>query len=179
MDMSQEIPFSAEKFLSGFGKEAKLELAAWASSDQAHFDLLVDFVVNGERPARDRAAWVMREAAEQNPQLVVPHLHTLTALLNDESSAAVLRNILGLFQSLDLPETLWGEIADPCFRFLNNPQKPIAVRVFAMTVLYRIVTQIPELKTELQLVIEAHMPFASTGFQARGRKILAALRKLP
>ena len=47
-----------------------------------------------------------------------------------------------------------------------------------MTVLSNIACQFPELKDELIMTIEEHMPFGSAGFVSRGRKVLNRLNKL-
>jgi hypothetical protein len=47
-----------------------------------------------------------------------------------------------------------------------------------MTVLLNIVKYVPELKEELKIIIEDQMPYASAGFQSRGKKTLKALEKI-
>ncbi|MCK5279227.1 MAG: hypothetical protein KAQ62_19445, partial [Cyclobacteriaceae bacterium] len=61
---------------------------------------------------------------------------------------------------------------------LNSGKEPVAVKVFAMTVLFNIVQVYPELSEELEISIEEQMPFCSAGFKSRGRKVLKALSKI-
>ncbi len=91
---------------------------------------------------------------------------------------AVKRNTLKILQFVDIPEDLLGITADICFRLLNDGKEPIAVKVFAMTVIFNIVKKYPELNEELKISIEEQMPFASAGFKSRGNKILKALLKM-
>ena len=57
-----------------------------------------------------------------------------------------------------------------------DDDEPIAVKVFAMTVAANICKHEPELKNELQLVIEDQLENASAGFRARAKKVFKQLR---
>jgi len=59
---------------------------------------------------------------------------------------------------------------------LENKKEPIAIRVFAMTVLANLADTYPEIKGELIAVIEDQMPYGSAGFISRGKKILKKLK---
>lgn len=161
-----------------FSKETRDALVAELASDQVRFDELMELFYAGTEREITRAAWIMRTAGELNPRLIKPHLNRMTQYMRGEVPDAVLRNTLGLFQGIKLPADLWGEVAEVGFDLLNDPKRPAAIRVHAMSTLLNIVKQVPELKQELQLVVEAHLPFGSAGFQSRGKKVLAALRKL-
>jgi len=47
-----------------------------------------------------------------------------------------------------------------------------------MTILFNMTQKIPEIKNELLPIIEDQLPYGSAGFQARGKKIITALKKL-
>jgi hypothetical protein len=87
----------------------------------------------------------------------------------------VKRNTVRLLQYIEIPKKFHGRVADVCFQYLASNEEPIAVRVFSMTVLERIVKENPELKRELQIIIEDHLPFASAGYLSRARKVLKNL----
>jgi hypothetical protein len=93
-------------------------------------------------------------------------------------SDAVKRCIIGILQDADIPEVEEGILADRCFQFLNSAKETIAVKVFSMTVLFRIVKKYPELKMELKESIQSQLPFGSAGFKNRGQKVLKALEKI-
>ena len=79
-----------------------------------------------------------------------------------------------LYQAIQ--SALQGKVVDLCFTFLSDGTQPIAIRVFAMTVLTNIAKENPELKNEIIPLIEDQMPFGSAGFRSRGRKVLQELK---
>lgn len=76
-----------------------------------------------------------------------------------------------ILQFIELPGNLQGRISNLCYDLLNNNAEPIAVRVFAMSVLARLAKEWPELSNELLPVIERNLPYASPAFISRVRKI--------
>lgn len=85
------------------------------------------------------------------------------------------RNTLRVLQDYKIPEELSGLAYDQCFKLLQSPTEPVAVKAFCMQVLYNIVKNIPELKSELADAISKQMPNASAGLKNRGEKILKKL----
>ena len=99
-------------------------------------------------------------------------------MLEPDVHAAVKRNVIRIFQDVDIPRKLAGKIATVCFEMLGSAKEPIAVKVFSMTVLANIARQEPDLKHEICILIDQQMPTGSAGFRSRGRKILKQLEKL-
>ncbi|RMG27975.1 MAG: hypothetical protein D6730_06135 [Bacteroidetes bacterium] len=147
----------------------------YIGEDAASFDELMQVYFEGPAQLTQRAAWAMQFCARKHPPLVTPYLPRMLAFLRGEVHDAVKRNTFRLLEEVPLPEPLWGEIADLAFACLQDPKTAVAIRCFAMSVLYRIVQQVPELGHELRLVIEANMPYGEKAFLARGRKILRLL----
>jgi hypothetical protein len=96
-------------------------------------------------------------------------------LYNDVPDA-VKRNTLRLLQDRELPSEVLGVATDVGFKIMESRAEPIAVKVFAMTMLANICKKVPELKNELKLLIEDQMPYGSAGFRSRGKRILKILR---
>ena len=115
--------------------------------------------------------------ADKHPFLIKPYLPLLVKQLHNPKHDAVKRNVLRILQFIDIPDEVMGELADLCFNFLTSSKEAIAIKVFAMTILERIVRQYPELTQELIIIIEDQMPYGSAGFKSRGTKILKALKK--
>ena len=63
------------------------------------------------------------------------------------------------------------------FELLISRKEPVAVKVFAMTVLYNLSQEIPEIKSELKIVLEDQLPYGSAGFKNRGAKIISKLEQ--
>lgn len=153
-----------------------LELVTYISADAQRFDQLMDLFLHASSRLTQRAARVVDHCVAAHPALIQPYLAVLAQQLNEPVSDTLKRNILRLFQDTPLPEALWGEVADTCFGFLMDTRAAIAIRVFSMSVLLNIVRQVPELKHELQLVLEEQLPYGSPGFVNRAQKTLKALR---
>jgi hypothetical protein len=121
----------------------------------------------------------LSQCVKGHPQLVSPHLNQiLKQAERTDAHDAVKRNVMRLLQHIHIPTKLRGKVADICFQFFTDKKEPIAVRVFAMTVLSNLAKELPELKNELIPLIEDEMPYASAGFISRGRKTLKELSRI-
>jgi hypothetical protein len=87
----------------------------------------------------------------------------------------VKRNVLVVFEALEVPDNLDDELADICFNYLAKPNEAIAIHCAAMTILEKICRKIPELKPELRLLIEAYFEHGTAGFKSRAKKVLKKL----
>lgn len=146
--------------------------------DPTEFAKLMALYTEGDFWLTQRSAWAVRAVGDKSPHLLRPYIPKLISMLSKEHHDAVPRNNLSLMAAWDIPEEHWDELYAICFEILENPNKPIAVRVHAMQNLANIASKLPDLIPELCLVIEAHLPNGSRGFQARGRKLLKQLRKI-
>lgn len=171
MDIRQEITSPA-------GQEQAQKIANFVDNDQEKFDGLMEIFYAGPYRLTQKAAWVMSHCVDQHPTLIVPHFKKMISVLKNSPSDAVKRNIVRAWQFVSIPDAYLDDVVDLCFTFLSTQQEPVAIKVFSMTVLLNITHQIPELKKELQMVIEDQMPYGSAAFRSRGRKVLRALGKM-
>lgn len=167
-----------EELLKEHSKHHTVYLKNKIGPNQASFDALIYLFLGDEYRVTQRAAWVVSHCIDEYPRLIDKHLKSVIENLQKPVHIAVKRNTLRLLQFIDIPEELIGLTADLSFNFLNSGKEPIAVKVFAMTVLFNIVKKYPELDYELKISIEEQMPFGSGGFRSRGKKILKALSKV-
>lgn len=135
------------------------------------------FLSNEYRLAQ-RAAWSVSWAAEQKPAIIKPYIKDLVALLEKkEVHNAVIRNSVRILQKIEIPGSLHGEVMNSCFRFIESPSTPIAIRVFSLTTLHNLSALYPEIKPELKLLIEELWEHETAAFRSRGKKILKQLEK--
>jgi hypothetical protein len=166
-----------KEVLKEHSKAQMMKIVHYVGANHKRFAELVTVFLNGPYRVTQRAAWPISNCVEQQPELVKPHLKKMIHFLAKEGEHdAVKRNILRFLQFVSIPKSLQGKTADLCFGFLSNTKEPVAIRVFAMTVLANLATQNPELKNEIIPIIEDQMPFGSAGFISRGRKILKELK---
>lgn len=163
-------------------KAQKDRIAEYVGHNSERFSIFMKIFLGGEEPLPQRAAWCLDVIYRNNPiatQRFFPEL--IERLADDSAHDAVHRNILKIFESepIDvLDEELQGRLIDLCFGFLANLQRPIAIRAYSMTVLYKFCLVYPEFSSELKLLIEENMKYGSAGIKSRGRKTLKALEKL-
>lgn len=159
-------------------KTNALKITKYIGRDPERFQVLMDIFFGESYRLNQRSAWVINFCAEAHPDLFQPYLGKMIHNLRNDVHDAVKRNTLRMLQNYDVPEEYMGELADSCFEFLASNKEPIAIKVFSMSVLANIVEKFPELRNELQVLIEDQMPYGSAGFKSRGKKILARLQKM-
>ena len=167
-----------ELLLLEHSKENMLRVATEIESNPELFGELMKILMSDNVRETQHAAWAMSHALELRPDLATPYIGELVAALNKPVHDAVIRAITRYLQTADLPEDLHDSIWDSCSRLLMSAQTAIAPKVFAMTILARIVELWPELSSELRFMIEEQMPFGSAGFRNRGNKVLKKLEDL-
>lgn len=158
-------------------KAQALKIKAYIGQDPQRFGQLMDLFPHSSCRVVQRASQVIIYCITAHPALIQPHLSVLAQQLGQPVSDTVKRNILRMMQDIVLPEALWGEMADRCFGFLMDKKAAIAIKVFAMTVLFQLTKQVPELKEELKLVIEDQLPCGSPAFVNRAQKVLRSLAR--
>ena len=164
------------RILSAATKDQALDVAKSIGDNRESFELLMNLFLSTQYRECQRAAWILGQVVDEFPEMILPYLPTLLDRLRDPfAHDAVKRNTVRALQFIDIPEDLWGETVDVCFKLLRSGQEPIAVKVFAMTVIFNICRSVPEISEELKITIEDQLPFSSAGFKNRGSKILRAL----
>ncbi len=150
-------------------------IANFIGNDAAKFEELMRLFMSSHYRTNQRSAWVLSKCADKYPELIAPHIEPLIKNLKEDIHVAVKRNTLRVLQEIEIPKDLWGLTVDICFNTLASNQEPIAVKVFAMSVLHNIAQKEPDLKNELKMIIEDQLPYGSAGFKSRAKKILKQL----
>lgn len=163
--------------LDSEGKDDVKAIADYIGTDTDRFHELMQLFLYDEWRVCQLSGWVLSKCTDMHIRMILPYIGEMVKNLRKPSHDAVKRNTLRIFQNIEIPEAQFGEVIDLCFGFLANPQEPIAMRVFSMTVLHNACKREPDLSNELRLLIDAHMEDASAGFKSRGRKILKALER--
>ncbi|HRI78954.1 MAG TPA: hypothetical protein PLR06_05400 [Cyclobacteriaceae bacterium] len=149
----------------------------YVGNNPIRFKELVDTFLKGPYRVTQRAAWPLSYCVESHPALIKPHLKSIINNLKTPGiPVSVKRNTIRLLQFIPIPRSLHGTVAEIGFNFLSDPKETIAVRVFSMTVLAHIAKEQPDIRKELQIVIEDQLPFGSAGFVSRANKVLKQLK---
>lgn len=144
--------------LSALEKEHSKSLTAaivnYIGNDKKRFKELMDVFLKGEYRLTQRAAWPLSYAGIAEPKLVKPYIGQLIKKLNAPGQhPAIPRNILRLFQEIEIPEKYQADLLDACFRIIQNPSLPVAIIAFAITTAAKLCRPFPELRNELLLVL--------------------------
>ncbi len=158
-------------------KAQTIKIADYVGVNKAYFKKLVEVYLAGPYRITQRAAWPLSLCVERHPELILPHL---TQILNHAARPnvhdAVKRNTVRLLQFIEIPSRYLGKAANLCFGYLKNRKEAIAIRVFSMTVLNNLSVKEPDLRKELELLIEDELPYASPAFRARARRTLKEIK---
>ncbi|MBA4852590.1 hypothetical protein [Emticicia sp. BO119] len=163
-----------------FSKAQVTRIAGYIGADTDRFAVLMNIFLRGQYINTQKAGWVLSECADEYPFLIIPYFRNFIQKLQEPfASDSVKRNIIRVWQYVDVPDEYIDDIYDICFGFINS-NEAIAIRVFSMTVCYNIARKIPELKHELRLIVEDMLMKNQDGSAAiisRGKKILTDLKK--
>jgi hypothetical protein len=162
-----------QSLLAEHSKPQTMRIVEFIGADEKRFAELMKIFFAGEYRLTQRAAWPLNYCAERHPDLIQPYLPKLLNCLNrDDVHDAVKRNIVRLLQFIEIPKKSHAKVYSLCIDLLDDPNEPVAVRVFAMTVAARIAKSEPALLKELQLIVQQSLPHATAAFRSRARKIL-------
>lgn len=141
---------------------------------------LIDCALSDDQLLSSRAMWVLGHCSDLDSQAVEPYYNVLIENLEKPGlHNGVVRNTLRLFQEQVPPEKYQTFLLDKCYGYISDPAEAIAVRAFAIRVVYLIAEAYPELLSELKTVL-SHLPEQeeSPGIRSRVRNTLKAIAKL-
>jgi hypothetical protein len=151
----------------------------YIGNDEIRFGELVRLFFKDEYRLTQHAAWPMSYCIRNHPFLARPYLKKFIDRLSDrDSHPASRRNIIRLFQFVEIPKRLQGKLMDICFQFVSNPDEAIAVKAFSLRVLENLSSIYPEILYELKSIIQARWMYESPAFRSRGKKILQKVERI-
>lgn len=101
-----------------------------------------------------RSAWVLSHISTKQAELLSPLFNPfLKYLRKNDAHPGTIRCILSCIERMAIPEKYCGEIFDFCMGYTKSALMPHAVRAFSITILGNICKKYPELKPEVELVL--------------------------
>lgn len=172
----------ASTLMKEHSKAQTMKVVKYVGADKNRFKELMQIFFKNEYRLQQRSAWPVSYCAEYHPELVMPYLGKMIEVLTrNDVHPSLKRNVVRVLQMIDIPEKHMGKAADYCFRLLNSPAEPIAVKAFSITVLTNIALKHPDLKHELISAAEHELglnPAPALNVRVRDmRKALLALEK--
>jgi hypothetical protein len=160
------------ELLAEHSKRQTAMIVDWVGDDPERFKELMRLFLGDVYRITQRAGWPLSNCIEKYPELVKPYFSQLLKQVErDDVHIAVKRNVVRLLQFVEIPKRYEGRIFDACYRLLDDPKEPVAVRVFSMTVAAKIAKNSSELLDELRLVSMKYPDLMTPGFRARMRHV--------
>ncbi len=159
-------------------KAQTMKVVNYVGADKHRFKELMHIFLKGEYRLTQRAAWPMSYCAMRYPELIKPYFDALIKKIQaKDQHPAVTRNILRLFQDVEVPEKHCGLLLDLCLAYMRSEMQATAIRAFSITVASGICQRYPDLKNELILVLEELQQYPQLpAVNHRIKKELKALR---
>lgn len=152
------------------------KVADYVGNNPGRFKSLLEVFIVGPFRVSQRASWPLNLCVERYTELINPHFTTILKMAQKPGiHDAVKRNVLRMLQFATIPKKHQGKVAGVAFKFLTDTKEPVAIRVFAMTVLANIAKEEPDLKEELKIIIEDGLPYGSAAYVSRAKKTLKQL----
>jgi len=162
-----------EALLVEHSKRQTMKIVRYIGGDPARFKELMDCFFCDTYRVSQRAAAAVNYCAERHHDLVTPYFGRLIKQLErDDVHVAVRRNVARMLQFIDIPKRYEGQAFDACYKLVDDPHQPVAVRVFALTVAAKIARNSPELLDELRLVAAKYPQGTTAGFRSRCVRVL-------
>ena len=141
---------------------------------------LVNLCLHKDSLISSKATWVLWHCDDIDYKTVAPFYNKLiNNLKNRNLHNGVIRNTLRLFQKQMVPKKQESFLLDVCYSYIQNPNQAIAVRAFAMTIIYNISKPYPELLIELKAILQLiNRPEESSGIKSRIKNILKDIEKI-
>jgi len=162
-----------EALLAEHSKTQTRKIVDYIAGDAVKFKELMGHSLGDSYHLSQRAAGAVTYCAEYHRELVKPYFNKLVEQLErSDVHVAVRRNVVRMFQFIDIPKRYEGRVFDACYNLLDNPRESIAVRAFALTVAAKVAKDMPDLLNELLLVAKKYPQAASAGFRSRCQSVL-------
>ena len=153
-------------------------IVRFVGNDAGRFAELVKLLFNSPPKVVLIASWAMSNCAQNHPELLSKHFAELLKAATAPAVADIVkRSALRALQFAEIPRRYQGKTAQLCFEVLENKKEPVAIRVFAMSVLADLALKNPDMKGEVIALIEEGLPYAKPAYLSRARKTLNRLGK--
>ncbi|MFY9150536.1 MAG: hypothetical protein WAO52_00850 [Prolixibacteraceae bacterium] len=154
-------------------------LIQYISENPENIDLILSIAHDDSFVRNWRALWLIDKIHEKHPELVIPYWPKLISFLFQTNDPSKKRHLLKLIGLHDIPEENMALLLNFCTDIFTSSTEPVAVRVHAMQILFRIALKEPDYAGELIELIKHEIEFhGSAGISSRGKKLLHKLHQI-
>jgi len=156
-------------------------IATSAIENPAIFRKLFDYSFSADKKLAFHSSWALTKVCDKYPETIYPYIHGIIERLDSLDNESAQRSFLRILSLSDIGRVSTkhqGILADHCFTALKSGYSAIAIKAYAMEILYKLAILYPELANELSATINILEGEGSAGIKARGWIILKKLAEI-
>jgi hypothetical protein len=147
------------------------KLASEIADSNDLFQNLLSVIYSKEDAEAITASWILTHAFEMYPDLMKDEIaQKLLERVKLVSSGTIKRNIIRLFQFVELDQNRAFQLLQVTFDCFKNVNEEIAIRAFALTCLEKHIQFFPEMLEEILFLIERERLMMSPALLARAKR---------
>ncbi|HNW99667.1 MAG TPA: hypothetical protein PKK00_14770 [Bacteroidales bacterium] len=175
----QKNKINIEDLLPDTGKLTAIHAANVAMKKTELIPEILKLAFIDKHPISVRAANTIEIIDSENPGLIEPYYNKIINGLVKFKTSGVKRCLLKIFtRHTNLKnEKQLCILINYCFEKLANTEEDVAIKVYALQILYDFSEKEPDIKNELILAIKDQLPKNSEAFKNYGNKIIKKLNK--
>lgn len=138
---------------------------------------LVEIIIENKKGISWRAAYSLDELSARNYSFFEKYADELIEFTLSSPDISTQRHLCKLISKYPVKEKHQGKLLDFCTEKINSDKVKVAVKVHCIEIFYNISVVHPELKHELELIINDVMNKNTVAFSCRAKKILKKIKK--
>lgn len=131
----------------------KKGMISWMETHPEAFEELVEMALSEDPECAWRAAWLLWSCITENDPRLIGRIKDFVDVLPQKSGPQQ-REYLILLAKMDIEPELAGKVFEHCVQIWINPTLQASQRYNAFKLMSVVAKNYPELKTELQLMVE-------------------------
>ena len=161
----------------GASKNTSKIIANEVLSNPNKIDELILLILQDESGVSWRASYVLDILSDTDFSFFESNKEKLIDFVLQTKDALIHRHLCKLISRAQIPELKQGLILNFCTDNIFSDRVRVAVKVHCIEIFYNISVENPELKTELELIINEVIDNNTVAFSCRAKKILKKLKK--
>lgn len=160
------------KLKTRISKNEIVELVQSLNNNRISIEEIIDFLKINE--TQFQASWLMTHIIEHNPSILKEtHITQIVEILKNTTHEGLERNIWRSLNFVKIPTSIHESLINLAFEKLENHRTAIAIQVFSMSVLEKLLVNEMELQLALKAILELKMERQPTpGLRSRANKII-------
>ena len=133
----------------------KNELVSFIKKHPELFNQVIEASLGNEQPVAWRSAWLIFHYMKSNDERLRPHINSILSALPGKCDGHQ-RELLKILNRMELDEKQEGVLFDICVTIWEEIDKSSSVRGTAFQTILSIVNKYPELKGEIEHLMQPH-----------------------